>query len=47
MTDSLIGAVLVDGKVYRVKGEEDIPLKTLVPMFNEENWERKCTIKTP
>ena len=46
-THSLIGAIRVDRKVYRFMGKEDIPLKTLVPMANEEAWEGKYTTSQP
>ena len=44
---SLIGAIRVDGNVYRFMGKENIPLKTLVPMAGEEAWQGKYTTKTP
>lgn len=46
-THSLIGAIRVDGQVYRFMGKEDIPLKTLLPMANEENWNGKYTTNIP
>lgn len=46
-THSLIGAIRVDGQVYRFMGKEDIPLKTLLPMGNEEAWEGKFTFDIP
>ncbi len=46
-THSLIGAIRVDGQVYRFLGKENIPLKTLIPMANEEAWEGKYTMKAP
>jgi len=46
-THSLIGAIRVDGQVYRFMGKEDIPMKTLVPMANEEAWNGKYTITNP
>ncbi|MCW0484518.1 DUF5127 domain-containing protein, partial [Gaoshiqia sediminis] len=46
-THSLIGAVRVDGQVYRFLGKEDIPLKTLLPMAKEEAWEGQFTMSIP
>lgn len=46
-THSLIGAIRVDGQVYRFLGKEDIPLKTLLPMANEEAWDGKFSNQAP
>jgi hypothetical protein len=46
-THSLIGALRVDGQVYRFLGKEDIPLKTLLPMANEQAWDAKFITKAP
>ncbi len=46
-THSLIGAIRVDGQVYRFMGKEDIPLKTLLPMAGEDQWDGKYTTNTP
>lgn len=46
-THSLIGAIRVDGQTYRFMGKEDIPLKTLLPMANEEAWNGKYTNSAP
>jgi hypothetical protein len=46
-THSLIGAIRVDGQVYRFLGKEDLPLKTLLPMASEEAWEGKFVTNVP
>lgn len=46
-THSLIGAIRVDGQVYRFMGKEDVPLKTLLPMASEESWEGKFITGAP
>lgn len=44
---SLIGAVRVDGNVFRFLGKEDLPLKSLVPMAGEKGWEAMYTHQAP
>lgn len=46
-THSLIGAIRVDGQVYRFLGKEDVPLKTILPMANEEAWNGKFSLNIP
>src|SRR5882757_8086460 len=36
---SLIGAVRIDGVVYRFLGKEQMPLKTILPMAGDTPWE--------
>lgn len=43
----LIGALRVDGEVYRFMGEERIPLKMILPTVVEEKWEGKYTFDKP
>ncbi|MGE5429363.1 MAG: DUF5127 domain-containing protein, partial [Methylococcaceae bacterium] len=46
-THSLIGALRVDGQVYRFMGKEDIPMKTLLPMANEQAWDARFLTAAP
>ncbi|MDD4009336.1 MAG: DUF4965 domain-containing protein [Fermentimonas sp.] len=43
----LIGALRVDGNVYRFMGIEKLPLKPLLPSVHEEKWEGKYTFQQP
>ncbi|MGV8134377.1 MAG: glutaminase domain-containing protein [Mangrovibacterium sp.] len=43
----LIGAIRVDGQVYRFLGKENVPLKTVLPMAGEEAWEGRYTFEKP
>src|SRR5690554_5472908 len=40
-THGLIGAVRVDGQVYRFLGQEEVPWKALLPMASTERWQGK------
>jgi|AGTN01.3.fsa_nt_gi Domain of unknown function (DUF1793)./Glycosyl hydrolases family 2, sugar binding domain. len=43
----LLGALRVDGEVYRFLGTEDLPLKPILPTVHEEKWEGKYTFRQP
>jgi len=43
----LLGALRVDGEVYRFMGVEKLPLKPLLPSVHEEKWEGKYTFDKP
>lgn len=46
-THGLIGAVRVDGQVYRFMGQEEIPWDPLLPMANHEPWQGRYTFEQP
>ena len=43
----LLGALRVDGEVYRFMGVEKLPLKPLLPSVHEQKWEGKYTFDQP
>lgn len=43
----LLGALRVDGEVYRFLGKENLPLKPILPTVHEEKWEGKYTFDQP
>jgi len=43
----LLGALRVDGEVYRFMGVEKLPLKPILPSVHEEKWEGKYTFDKP
>lgn len=43
----LVGALRVDGEVYRFMGVEKLPLKPIVPTVHEEKWEARYTFNRP
>lgn len=43
----LLGALRVDGEVYRFMGVEKLPLKSLLPSVHEQKWEGKYTFNKP
>src|SRR3954467_14864469 len=44
---SLIGAVRIDGVVYRFLGKEQMPLKSVLPMAGDMPWEGTYTLRQP
>ena len=46
-THSLIGALRVDGKVFRFLGKEEIPLQPVLPNAKYEAWTGKYSLKAP
>ncbi|WP_423130287.1 glutaminase family protein [Gaoshiqia sp. Z1-71] len=46
-THSLIGALRVDGQVYRFMGAIDTPWKSIVPMASEEPWDGRYSLDAP
>lgn len=43
----LLGALRVDGEIYRFMGKERLPLKPLLSTIREEKWEGKYTFDKP
>ncbi|MBK5196647.1 MAG: DUF4964 domain-containing protein, partial [Proteiniphilum sp.] len=43
----LLGALRVDGEVYRFLGKEKMPLKPVLSSVNEEKWEGRYTFEEP
>ncbi len=43
----MVGALRVDGEVYRFMGEGKLPLKMILPSVREERWEAKYTFNKP
>jgi len=46
-THGLIGAIRVDGVVYRFLGKEEVPWKPVLPMAKDKHWEGKYTFSEP
>lgn len=43
----MLGALRVDGEVYRFMGKEELPLKPVLSTVREERWEGKYTFDKP
>ncbi len=43
----LVGALRVDGEVYRFLGKEELPRKTLLPMANRGGWDARYLLSEP
>ena len=43
----LIGAIRVDGQVYRFLGKEELPRQAIVPMANQGAWDARFTTGKP
>lgn len=43
----LIGVITVDNKAYRFMGEEQVPMKPIVPMAAYKPWDASYTFETP
>jgi hypothetical protein len=46
-THGLIGAIRVDGEVFRFMGQENVPWKTIAAMGAHEPWPAQYTTQTP
>ena len=43
----LIGAIRVDGQVYRFLGKEELPRKAVLPMANQGAWDGVFSLSQP